>query len=29
MSSYQFSVLDIFAEPYAVAPQLTARLRIE
>jgi hypothetical protein len=29
MSTYQFSVLDVFAEPYAVAPQLTARLRIE
>lgn len=29
MSDYQFSVLDIFAETYAVAPQLTARLRIE
>ena len=29
MSSYEFSVLDIFAEPYAAAPQLTARLRIE
>jgi Family of unknown function (DUF6084) len=29
MSDYAFSVLDIFAEPYAVAPQLTARLRIE
>jgi hypothetical protein len=24
-----FSVLDVFAEPYTVAPQLTARLRIE
>ncbi len=29
MSSYTFSVIDIFAEPYAAAPQLTARLRIE
>lgn len=29
MSGYQFSVLDIFADPYAAAPQLTARLRIE
>ncbi len=29
MSNYQFSVLDVFAETYAVAPQLTARLRIE
>ncbi len=29
MSDYQFSVLDIFAETYAVAPQLTARLRVE
>jgi hypothetical protein len=28
MSNYTFSVADIFAEPYAVAPQLTARLRI-
>ena len=28
MSSYTFSVVDIFAEPYAAAPQLTARLRI-
>ena len=28
MSNYQFSVVDIFAEPYAAAPQLTARLRI-
>ncbi len=28
MSNYDFSVIDIFAEPYAVAPQLTARLRI-
>ncbi len=29
MSDYAFTVVDIFAEPYAVAPQLTARLRIE
>ncbi len=29
MSSYVFSVADIFAEPYAATPQLTARLRIE
>ncbi len=29
MSDYTFTVLDIVAEPYAVAPQLTARLRIE
>ena len=29
MSGYTFTVLDIFAEPYAAAPQLTARLRIE
>jgi hypothetical protein len=29
MSEYLFSVLDVVAEPYAVAPQLTARLRIE
>jgi hypothetical protein len=28
MSDYTFSVVDIFAEPYAVAPQLTARLRV-
>ena len=28
MSTYEFSVVDIFAEPYAAAPQLTARLRI-
>lgn len=28
MSDYTFIVADIFAEPYAVAPQLTARLRI-
>ncbi|MEU7907707.1 DUF6084 family protein [Actinoplanes sp. NPDC049118] len=29
MSAYEFSVLDVVAEPYAVAPQLTARLRID
>ena len=29
MSELSFSVIDLFAEPYAVAPQLTARLRIE
>ncbi|HET6627168.1 MAG TPA: DUF6084 family protein [Nocardioidaceae bacterium] len=29
MSGYTFTVLDVFAEPYAAAPQLTARLRIE
>ena len=29
MSDYTFSLLDVFAEPYAVAPLLTARLRIE
>jgi len=28
VSTYEFSVVDIFAEPYAAAPQLTARLRI-
>ena len=28
MSNYDFSVLDIFAEPYAATPQLVARLRI-
>ncbi|HEX8094644.1 DUF6084 family protein [Jatrophihabitans sp.] len=28
MSDYAFSVVTIFAEPYAAAPQLTARLRI-
>jgi hypothetical protein len=28
MSSYEFTVIDIFAEPYAATPQLTARLRI-
>jgi hypothetical protein len=29
VSEYRFSVLDVVAEPYAIAPQLTARLRIE
>ena len=29
MNTWSFSVVDIFAEPYAAAPQLTARLRIE
>jgi hypothetical protein len=29
MSDYRFTILDVAAEPYAVAPQLTARLRIE
>jgi hypothetical protein len=29
MSDYTFSVLDVFVEPYAVAPQLTARVRVE
>jgi hypothetical protein len=29
VSAYTFSVLDVVAEPYAVAPQLTARLCIE
>lgn len=29
MSELSFAVVDVFAEPYAVAPQLTARLRIE
>ncbi len=29
MSAFTFTAVDIFAEPYAVAPQLTARLRIE
>jgi hypothetical protein len=28
MGAYTFAVLDVTAEPYAVAPQLTARLRI-
>jgi len=27
--SYAFSVLDVHAEPYAAAPQLTARVRVE
>ena len=29
MSEYRFTVLDLVAEPYAAAPQLTARLRID
>ncbi len=29
MTALSFAVADVFAEPYAVAPQLTARLRIE
>src|SRR3954468_15786900 len=29
MSTLAFEVVDIFAEPYAVAPQLTARLRVK
>lgn len=29
MTAYKFTVLDVVAEPYAVAPQLTARLRID
>jgi len=29
MSDYTFTVVDVFVEPYAAAPQLTARLRIE
>ncbi len=29
MSAYEFTVVDLFAEPYAAAPQLTARLRIQ
>jgi hypothetical protein len=29
MGTYSFSVVDIFAEPYAADPQLTARLRIQ
>jgi uncharacterized protein DUF6084 len=29
MTDYRFTVLDVTAEPYAVAPQLTARLRIQ
>jgi len=28
MNNYSFTVADIFVEPYAVTPQLTARLRI-
>lgn len=29
MSTFSFSIADVFAERYAAAPQLTARLRIE
>jgi hypothetical protein len=29
MNTYTFTVVDVFAEPYAAAPQLTARLRID
>jgi Family of unknown function (DUF6084) len=29
VSEYRFTVLDMVAEPYAVSPQLTARLRID
>lgn len=29
MSEYRFTVLDVVAEPYAAAPQLTARLRVD
>jgi hypothetical protein len=29
MSTYRFQVLDVLAEPYAAAPQLIARLRVE
>lgn len=29
MSFYTFTVLDVFVEPYAAAPQLTARVRVE
>jgi hypothetical protein len=29
MTELSFSIADLFAEPYAVAPQLTARLRVE
>jgi hypothetical protein len=29
VSDYRFGVLDVVAEPYAVAPQLTARLRVD
>lgn len=29
MSDYRFTILDMFAEPFAITPQLTARLRVE
>lgn len=29
MSDFRFTVLEVVAEPYAMAPQLTARLRVE
>jgi len=29
VSTYRFTVVDVVAEPYAVAPQLTARLRVQ
>ena len=29
MGTFEFSIVDIFAEPYAADPQLTARLRIQ
>ena len=29
MSDYRFTVVDVFADPYATDPRLTARLRIE
>jgi hypothetical protein len=29
MSNYEFSIIEIFAEPYAASPQLTARLRVQ
>ena len=29
MSDYRFSVRDVLSEPYAAAPQLTARVRVE
>ena len=29
MSAYTFTTLDVFAEPHAAAPQLTARIRVE
>jgi hypothetical protein len=29
VSTFDFTVVDMFAEPYAAAPQLTARLRIQ